>query len=63
MTPVKLVEKAFDDAQLAISEYLQPGRRDAEKTVEQLIAILDDPNLYGAIVELLEAEQPKLAPI
>jgi hypothetical protein len=34
-----------------LRNYLQPGPRDAEKTVEQFIGILDDPNLYGAIVE------------
>jgi hypothetical protein len=30
-------------------------------TLEQLIEILDDPELYCGIAELLEAELPKLA--
>jgi hypothetical protein len=63
MTPVKVVEKAFDNAQLVIAEYIQPGPRDAERTLERLIDILDDPDLYGALVELHEGERPKLAPL
>jgi hypothetical protein len=32
MNPVKVVEKAFDNAQLVIAEYIQAGPRNAEKT-------------------------------
>jgi hypothetical protein len=63
MEPARIIEKAFDDAQLLIDEYIRPGPRDAERTLEQLIDILDDPNLYGALVELLVAERPSLVPV
>ena len=42
-----------------IAEYIQPGPRDAQKTLDQLIEILDNPELYGAIVQLLENDKPK----
>jgi hypothetical protein len=34
-----------------------------KRPLERLIDILDDPDLYGALVELHEAERPNLAPI
>ena len=54
MPPAEAVDKAFDDAQLVIAKYIRPGPQNAQKTLEQLIEILDNPELYGAIVELLE---------
>jgi hypothetical protein len=65
MTPAERIEKAFDDAQVVIADYLQPGPRNCEETLEQLIRILDRRELCGAFVELLKAEgkEPTLAPI
>jgi hypothetical protein len=40
---------------------MQPGPRDAQKTLDQLIEILDNSEIYGAIAELLERDKPKLA--
>lgn len=64
MTPAERIEKAFDDAHVVIAEYLEPGPRDPEKTVNQLITILDHHELYEAVVWMLKAEgqAPALAP-
>jgi hypothetical protein len=64
MTPAERIEKSFDDAHVMIADYLEPGPRNAEKTLDQLIRIIDDHDLYDAIVELLKAEgrAPTLAP-
>jgi hypothetical protein len=58
------IEKAFEDAQVVIADYLEPGPRNAEETLDQLIGIIDDRELYEAIVELLKAEgrEPTLVP-
>jgi hypothetical protein len=45
MTPAKQIERAFDDAHVVIAEYLQPGPRNAEATVDQLIKIFDRKEL------------------
>jgi hypothetical protein len=55
-TPAEKIEKAFDDAHVVISNYLEPGPRNAEATLEQLIAIWDRTELQEAIVQLLQAE-------
>jgi hypothetical protein len=57
MTPAERIEKAFDDAHVVIAGYLQPGPRNLEETLDQLIRIIDDRELYDAIVELLKAEE------
>jgi hypothetical protein len=64
MTPAKRIEKAFDDAHVVIAAYLEPGPRNAEQTLDQLIQIIDDRELYDALVKLLKAEgrAPSLAP-
>ena len=65
MTPAERIDKAFDDAHVVIADYLEPVPRNAEKTPNQLIRILDWRKLCEAIVELLKAEgkEPTLAPI
>jgi hypothetical protein len=40
-----------------IAEYLKPGQRDAEQTLNELIAILDQDDLCDAITEELVNEQ------
>jgi hypothetical protein len=64
MTPAERIEKSFDDAHVAIADYLEPGPRNAEESLDQLIRIIDDRELYDAIVEVLKAEgrAPTLAP-
>jgi hypothetical protein len=64
MTPAQKIEKSFDDAHVVIANYLQPGSRNAEESIADLIRVLDDPTLFEAIVVLLKAEgrEPTLAP-
>jgi hypothetical protein len=64
MTSAERIEKAFNDAHVVIAEYLQPGPRNPEETVNQLITILDNHELYEAVVWMLKAEgrAPALAP-
>ncbi|SHI07478.1 hypothetical protein SAMN05443248_7958 [Bradyrhizobium erythrophlei] len=62
--PAERIEKAFDGAHhVVIADYLEPGPRSAEETLDQLISIIDD-RAYDAIVEVLKAEGrvPTLAP-
>jgi hypothetical protein len=63
MTPAERIEKSFD-AHVVIADYLEPGPRNAEETLDRLIRIINDHELYDAIVELLKAEgrAPTLAP-
>jgi hypothetical protein len=64
MTPAERIEKVFDDAHVVIANYREPGPRDAEETLNQLIQIIDNQELYDAMGELLKAEgrAPKLVP-
>jgi hypothetical protein len=64
MTPAERIEKAFDDAHVVIAAYLEPGPRNAEESLDQIIRIIDDHELYDAVVEMLKAEgrAPTLAP-
>jgi hypothetical protein len=63
MTPAGRIEKAFDDTHVVIADYLQPGPRNCEETLDQLIRILDRRELCEEVVELLKAEgkEPTLA--
>jgi hypothetical protein len=56
MSPAQRVEQAFDDAHLVIADYLQPGPRDPEQTLRQLISVIDNRELYDTVVGLLKAE-------
>ena len=64
MTPAERIEKAFDDAHVVIGAYLEPGPRNAEETLNQLIRIIDDRELHDAVIELLKTEgrESTLAP-
>ena len=48
----------------ASTSYLEPGPRNAEETLDQLIRIIDDRELHDAVIELLKTEgrEPTLAP-
>jgi hypothetical protein len=51
-TALRTIEAAFEQAQDALAEYLQPGPRDAEATVNRLIEILVRQDLADALDEL-----------
>jgi hypothetical protein len=57
MTPAEQIEAAYNQAMAVIAEYLKPGQRDAEQTLNELIAILDQDDLCDAITEELVNEQ------
>jgi hypothetical protein len=65
MSPAEKIEKTFDDAHVVIANYLQPGPRDAEESMAEIIRVLDDPDLFNAVMVLLKAEgrAPTLAPV
>lgn len=41
--------RAIEDAQRILAEYIEPGRRDPERTIERLLAVLDNQNLTHAL--------------
>jgi hypothetical protein len=59
MSPAERIEKAFNDAHLVFAEYLEPGPRDPDKVLRQLIGVIDNREVYDAVVELLIAEKPE----
>jgi hypothetical protein len=44
--------RAMDDARRILREYIEPGPRDAKRTVERLLAVLDKPELAHALDRL-----------
>ncbi len=65
MSPTEKIEKAFDDAHVVIANYLQPGPRDAEESMAEIIRVLDDPDIFNAIMVLRKTEgrAPTLATV
>ena len=53
------VLRAVEQAQDLLARYVEPGPRDAEKTVNDLMTILDDSDLVEAVWELDPAARPK----
>jgi hypothetical protein len=51
--------RAVEQAQDVLAQYVEPGPRDAEKTVNDLMTILDDSDLVEAVWELDSAAKPK----
>ena len=41
--------RAVEDARRILGEYLEPGPRDASRTVEQLLAVLDRNDIVHAL--------------
>ena len=41
--------RAIEDARRILSEYIEPGRRDATRTVERLLAVLDRKDVVHAL--------------
>jgi hypothetical protein len=53
------VLRVVEQAQDVLARYVEPGPRDAEKTVNDLMTILDDSDLVEAVWELDPAARPK----
>ena len=45
----EMVLRAVEDARRILGEYIEPGPRDATKTVERLLAVLDKNDLVHAL--------------
>jgi len=41
--------RAVEDARRILGEYIEPGPRDATRTVERLLAVLDNPEIVHAL--------------
>jgi hypothetical protein len=52
MTDQQLLIVAFREAGKVVAEYLEPGIHDADKTIQQLISILDRQDLAAAMERL-----------
>lgn len=52
MNPDKRVLKAVEEAQGILARHVEPGRRDCEQTINQLLDVLDDETVVQAIEEL-----------
>ena len=50
----ELTLMALREAQLILADYVQPGPRDSEKTIQQLLEVLDRDDVVEA-VDRLEA--------
>jgi hypothetical protein len=50
LTDREIVVQAFREAQIVLAEYVKPGPRNAEMTVQQLLEVLD----RGDVVEAVE---------
>ncbi|OMI06324.1 hypothetical protein BSN85_22925 [Bradyrhizobium brasilense] len=49
MDPEQRVAKALEDAQGILGRYVEPGPRDCEQTVNQLLDVLDDEAVVQAL--------------
>jgi hypothetical protein len=56
------VMEAVRQAQAVLANYLEPGSRNAEKTLGELMAIFDDPEVVRAMQLLYPQESPPLVP-
>lgn len=54
MTDSELAIYAMREAQLIISEYVQPGPRNCEATMNQLLSVLDRSDVVAAVGRLEE---------
>jgi hypothetical protein len=52
MSDQQLLITALRDAGRVVAEYLEPGPRDADNTIQQLISILDREDLAAAMKRL-----------
>ncbi len=49
MDPEQRVAKALEDAQGILARYVEPGPRDCEQTINQLLDVLDDEAVVQAL--------------
>ena len=45
----EILLRAVEDAQRILAEYIEPGPRDPARTVERLLAVLDNQNMTHAL--------------
>ena len=51
MDPEKRLRKAVVKAQSILARYVEPGPRDCENTINELMDVLDDENVVEAVEE------------
>ncbi|MBB4429890.1 hypothetical protein GGD66_008495 [Bradyrhizobium sp. CIR48] len=49
MDPEKRIAKALENAQGILARYVEPGPRDCEQTINQLLDVLDDEAVVQAL--------------
>jgi hypothetical protein len=47
MSPAERIEKTFNDAHVVLAAYYEPGPRNCEETLDQLMRILDNRDLQA----------------
>ncbi|MCP3395182.1 hypothetical protein NLM27_41295 [Bradyrhizobium sp. CCGB12] len=59
MDPEKRVTKAVEQAQSILARYVEPGPRDCENTISELMDVLDDEAVVEAVEETkMESRHP-----
>ena len=58
MSAEQTVLSAVQRAQEILAHYVEPGTRDAEQTINQLMTVLDDSDLVKAVWELDPKSKP-----
>lgn len=56
MTPEKRILQAVEQAQQILASYIEPGKRDCEATINELLSILDNEQLFDTIAGLKRRE-------
>ncbi|MBM7486764.1 hypothetical protein ACVWWI_000121 [Bradyrhizobium sp. USDA 3686] len=56
------VARAVKEAQAILARYVEPGPRDAENTINDLLAVLDDERLVQAMEEEHERQSHQTGP-
>jgi hypothetical protein len=56
------VTRAVKEAQAILARYVEPGPRDAENTINDLLAVLDDERLAQAMEEEDEQQSHQTGP-
>lgn len=61
MTDQQLAILALREAQLILADYVEPGPRDSDKTIRQLLAVLDRSDVVEAVDRLEDATGLRMA--
>ena len=56
------VTRAVKEAQAILARYVEPGPRDSESTINDLLAVLDDERLVQAMEEEHERQSHQAGP-